>query len=99
MIYTSIVLFAGFVIFAGSEFGGTVALGFLTSTTLFIAMIANLIVLPSLILAFDNGKRKKNLHPLIEYEGFYHEEEDEEIDLARIKVGENGLGESQRIDN
>ena len=34
MIYTSIVLFAGFVIFAGSEFGGTVALGILTSTSL-----------------------------------------------------------------
>lgn len=87
MIYTSIVLFAGFVIFAGSDFGGTVALGFLTSTTLLMAMFTNLIVLPSLILAFDTGKRKKNRHPLIEhYEEFYEEGEDEEIDISRISV-------------
>jgi len=99
MIYTSIVLFFGFVIFAASEFGGTVALGILTSTTLFIAMIANLVILPSLLLAFDDGKRKKDAHPLIEYDGFYHETEDEEIDLTQIKVGENGLGNAERIDN
>ena len=99
MIYTSIVLFFGFVIFAASEFGGTVALGFLTSTTLFIAMIANLVVLPSLLLAFDDGKRKKDAHPLIEFEGFYHEAEDEEIDLTQIKVSENGLGDAERIEN
>jgi len=91
MIYTSIVLFSGFVIFAASDFGGTVALGFLTSTTLFIAMLANLIVLPSLLLAFDDGKRKKDAHPLIEQvEEFYHEEEDEEIDLDRIHISTNG---------
>ncbi|TAD98781.1 MAG: hypothetical protein EAZ97_10375 [Bacteroidetes bacterium] len=52
MMYTSIVLFAGFVIFVGSEFGGTVALGALTSTTLLIAMFTNLILLPSLLLTF-----------------------------------------------
>ncbi len=88
MIYTSIVLFAGFVIFAGSGFGGTVALGILTSTTLLIAMFTNLIVLPALLLTFDDGKRKQNMHPLIEQydDGFYQEDEDEEIDLDLIKV-------------
>ncbi len=92
MIYTSIVLFAGFVIFAVSDFGGTVALGILTSTTLFIAMIANLVVLPSLLLAFDDGKRKKDFHPLIEQiDEFYQEDEDEDIDLGRIEVGGNGI--------
>jgi len=92
MIYTSIVLFSGFVIFAASDFGGTVALGILISTTLFIAMLANLIVLPSLLLAFDDGKRKKDSHPLIEQlEEFYHEDEDEEIDLSRINVDDNGI--------
>lgn len=96
MIYTSIVLFAGFVIFVASDFGGTVALGILTSTTLFIAMLANLIVLPSLLLAFDSGKRKKDSHPLIEqYEEFYHEEEDEEIDLEKIEI----QGERESIKN
>ena len=39
MVYTSIVLFAGFIIFAGSNFGGTIALGKLTSITLLIAML------------------------------------------------------------
>ena len=79
MIYTSIVLFAGFVIFAASDFGGTVALGILTSTTLFIAMLANLIVLPALLLAFDDSKRRKDSHPLIEQvDEFYQEDDDEE---------------------
>jgi predicted RND superfamily exporter protein len=66
MIYTSIILFFGFVIFVLSEFGGTVALGKLTSITLLLAMLTNLIVLPALLLQFDSGKRDKNLHPLIE---------------------------------
>jgi len=92
MIYTSIVLFAGFVIFAASDFGGTVALGILTSTTLFIAMLANLIVLPALLLAFDDVKRKKDSHPLIEQvDEFYQEGDDAEIDLGKIEVGNNGM--------
>lgn len=88
MIYTAIILFAGFVIFTASEFGGTVALGLLTSITLLIAMFTNLLVLPSLLLTFDSGKRKKGVHPIIEeYDGVY--EEDEEIELDKIKVTEN----------
>jgi predicted RND superfamily exporter protein len=87
MIYTSIVLFAGFIIFTVSDFGGTVALGFLTSITLFISMLTNLIVLPALLLTFDDGKRKADAHPLIEqYDEFYNEEEDEEINLEKIEV-------------
>lgn len=86
MIYTSIVLFAGFVIFSASEFGGTVALGMLTSTTLLCAMCTNLVLLPSLLLAFDDGKRKKDFYPLIEHYEFYQEDEDEEINLDLIVV-------------
>ncbi|TRX53690.1 MMPL family transporter [Fulvivirga sp. M361] len=88
MMYTSIILFAGFVIFAGSSFGGTVALGILTSITLLIAMITNLILLPSLLMTFDDGKRREDMHPLIEHydDGFYIEDEDEEIDLTQIRV-------------
>lgn len=56
MIYTSVILFAGFVIFVGSDFGGTVALGWLTSTTLLIAMFTNLILLPVLLSTFGIGK-------------------------------------------
>ncbi|MEQ6119316.1 MMPL family transporter [Reichenbachiella sp. MALMAid0571] len=87
MIYTSIILFFGFVIFAASEFGGTVALGALTSTTLLMAMFTNLIVLPALLLRFDTGKRDVQSHPLIEtFPEFYHEHDDEEIDLDKIEV-------------
>ena len=87
MIYTSIILFFGFIIFAASEFGGTVALGVLTSTTLLMAMFTNLILLPALLLRFDSGKRNVQKHPLIEnYPEFYHEQEDEEIDLELIEV-------------
>lgn len=53
MFYTSIVLFFGFSIFTASSFGGTVALGFLVSFTLIIAIGANLLLLPSLILSFE----------------------------------------------
>lgn len=87
MVYTSIVLFAGFIIFAWSNFGGTIALGKLTSITLLIAMFTNLIFLPSLLLAFDSGKRKAGIHPLIEnYDGFYQEDEDEEININLLQV-------------
>ncbi len=93
MIYTSVVLFAGFIIFSGSEFIGTTMLGVLTSTTLLIAMFANLIVLPALLMVFDDGKRKKDAHPPIEnYDEFYQEDEDEEINLDLIKVHNNGTG-------
>lgn len=53
MFYTSVVLFLGFIIFTGSNFGGTVLLGFLCSITLLFAMVSNLIILPSLLWSFD----------------------------------------------
>jgi uncharacterized protein len=88
MLYTSIVLLSGFIIFTFSSFGGTIALGLLTSVTLFISMFTNLILLPSLILTFDRKRPSKNEHPLIEQvdPGFYGEGEDEEIDLSKIKI-------------
>jgi hypothetical protein len=50
-------------------------------------MLTNLLVLPALLLTFDDGKRRKDAHPLIEQygENFYMEEEDEEINLKRIE--------------
>jgi len=50
IVYTSLVLIAGFVIFCFSGFGGTKALGWLTSITLFVATLTNLILLPVLLL-------------------------------------------------
>jgi predicted RND superfamily exporter protein len=58
MIYTSIVLFFGFVIFVFSNFGSTVALGMLTSLTLFFAMFTNLTILPALLLTLSKGDHK-----------------------------------------
>jgi uncharacterized protein len=88
IIYTSIVLFAGFIIFAFSDFGGTIALGVLTSTTLVISMFTNLILLPALILSFDKSKKKDKEHMLIDEldPNFYSEHEDEEIDLSKIRI-------------
>ncbi|MBS1682004.1 MAG: MMPL family transporter [Bacteroidetes bacterium] len=87
IIYTSIVLFAGFIIFAFSSFGGTIALGILTSTTLVISMFTNLILLPALILTFDKTKPTQNKLWIDELEpGFRTERDDEEIDLSKIKI-------------
>ncbi len=57
IIYTSLVLIAGFVIFCFSDFGGIAALGWLTSVTLVIATLTNLIFLPALLMTLT--KRRK----------------------------------------
>jgi predicted RND superfamily exporter protein len=59
IIYTSIVLIAGFVIFCFSGFGGTQALGWLTSVTLVTATVANLVLLPALLLRVYSYRRRK----------------------------------------
>lgn len=59
IIYTSIVLIAGFVIFCFSGFGGTQALGWLTSLTLITATVANLVLLPALLLQFFTKQSAK----------------------------------------
>ncbi|WP_430905261.1 efflux RND transporter permease subunit [Maribacter flavus] len=59
MFYTSIVLFFGFSVFIISNFGGTVALGALVSATLLFAMLANLILLPSLLLSLEKSIANK----------------------------------------
>ena len=51
IIYTSMVLIAGFIIFCFSGFGGTQALGWLTSLTLVVATFTNLILLPALLIS------------------------------------------------
>lgn len=56
IIYTSLVLVAGFVIFCFSDFGGTQALGWLTSLTLLVAMITNLVLLPVMLLTTASKK-------------------------------------------
>ncbi|MDB5196840.1 MAG: transporter [Flaviaesturariibacter sp.] len=58
IIYTSFVLIAGFVIFCFSGFGGTQALGWLTSLTLVVATVANLTLLPALLISLSGKKAK-----------------------------------------
>lgn len=82
MIYTSTVLFFGFGIFTLSGFGGTAALGMLVSITLFFAMLANLIFLPSLLLSIEKSNTIKAFKdPLLDV---YNEEED--IDMSDLKI-------------
>ena len=85
MIYTSIILFFGFSIFCLSSFGGTFALGLLTSITLFGAMLANLLLLPSLLLTMEHSitKRTFRAEPLLQ---IFNEEEDIDENKLEIKV-------------
>jgi len=57
IIYTSMVLIAGFVIFYFSEFGGTKALGWLTSLTLITATFTNLVLMPAILISFIRIKK------------------------------------------
>lgn len=56
ILYTSLVLIAGFIIFCFSGFGGTQSLGWLTSLTLVLATLTNLIFLPALLLTVIKKK-------------------------------------------
>jgi uncharacterized protein len=58
IVYTSLVLIAGFIIFCFSGFGGTKALGWLTSLTLLVGTLTNLILLPVLLLGVGNKKKE-----------------------------------------
>jgi hypothetical protein len=58
IIYTSMVLIAGFIIFCFSGFGGTKSLGWLTSLTLVTATFTNLVLLPAILIS-TAPKRKK----------------------------------------
>jgi predicted RND superfamily exporter protein len=60
IIYTSLILIAGFSVFMLSQFDGTKSLGYLTSLTLFLAMVTNLTLLPALLLWMDKIIEKRN---------------------------------------
>jgi uncharacterized protein len=85
MIYTSVVLFFGFGIFAFSGFGGTVAMGILVSITLLVAVTSNLLLLPSLLIGLDKFTTTESfVEPLLH---IYDEEED--IEMEELKITEN----------
>lgn len=82
MIYTSVVLFCGFSLFVFSDFGGTQALGLLVSFTLLVAMFTNLLILPSLLLSFENVMTTRSFdEPLLDIM-----DEEEDIDLSELQL-------------
>ena len=82
IIYTSIILFSGFSMFAFSRFGGIQALGLLTTMTLLTAMLTNLLVLPSLVLSLNKRIMSKAFsEPLLEIL-----DEEEDIELGALTV-------------
>ena len=88
MMYTSIVLFFGFLMFFASDFEGTRALGILVSTTLLVAMLTNLVLLPSMLLGFERYITAQTFkEPLLE---IIDEEDDVDIEELTIDVGNPG---------
>ena len=82
IIYTSVVLLAGFSLFAFSQFGGIKALGVLTTITLLVAMLTNLLVLPALLLSLNKRIMSKAFQePLLEIM-----DEEEDIELMELKL-------------
>lgn len=88
MIYTAIILFCGFFIFSASQFGGTASLGKLISITLLVAMLSNLILLPSFLIALERRLTTKAFlqDPYV----FITDEED--IDLNALELQKKGTG-------
>jgi predicted RND superfamily exporter protein len=88
MMYTSIVLFFGFLMFFASDFEGTRALGILVSTTLLVAMLTNLVLLPSMLLGLERYITAQTFkEPLLEII-----DEEEDVDLAELEVMEGIRG-------
>jgi len=77
MIYTALVLFFGFGMFALSDFGGTQALGILISFTLIIAYCANLILLPAFLLSLEKRLTNK---AFVEEKSIMTDEMDESVE-------------------
>ncbi len=90
MFYTSIILFCGFSVFTFSQFGGTQALGLLISLTLIVAMVTNLVILPSLLLTLERKLTTKS------FEEPYFEayEEGSELDWDALEFPDENEEES-----
>lgn len=52
ILFTSLILMSGFLVFTLSSFGGTVNMGALTALTLAVALLANLFLLPALLFRY-----------------------------------------------
>ncbi|MFN5148896.1 MAG: efflux RND transporter permease subunit [Flavobacteriia bacterium] len=82
IIYTSVILFFGFIVFVFSDFGGTQALGYLSAITYFVALFTNLVLLPCLLLSLERRLTTRSFEePMFE---LYDEELD--FDLFQLEV-------------
>jgi len=88
MLYSSIILVAGFSIFILSGFGGTKALGILVSITLFFAMFSNIVLLPSLLLSLDKRITTRAFNEPIVHAFDDEDDEDEKNDNGDKKIEE-----------
>ena len=93
MFYTSIVLFCGFSMFMFSQFGGTQALGMLVSLTLLVAMVTNLVILPTLLLSFERRLITKSFEE--PYFDAYAESMD--LDWEHMDLEEDGPEEIEQV--
>ncbi|NNC84904.1 MAG: MMPL family transporter, partial [Bacteroidia bacterium] len=93
MVYTAVILFAGFFIFTASGFGGTQSLGILISLTLMVAMISNLVFLPALLISLERKLTTKAFlnEPIIDvFTNNGNDGNDEKMDDIDIKKVNNG---------
>jgi uncharacterized protein len=79
MLYTFVVLFFGFIIFTASSFGGTQALGYLIAFTLFIALMSNLFLMPSVLLSLHKRLLVKEMNIIAE-------EMEEEVAIEKVEA-------------
>ena len=87
IIYTSVILFFGFIVFIFSDFGGTQALGYLSAITYFVALFTNLVLLPCLLLTLERRLTNKSFEePLFE---LYDEELDFDLFLLKVQGSED----------
>lgn len=93
MFYTSIVLFCGFSMFMFSQFGGTQALGMLVSLTLLVAMVTNLVILPTLLLSLERRLITKSFEE--PYFDAYAESMD--LDWEHMDLEEDGPEEIEQV--
>lgn len=86
IIYTSVILFFGFIVFVFSQFGGTQALGYLSALTYLIALFTNMLILPCLLLSLERRLTTKSFEePFFE---LYDEEEDIDLGLLEVRSDE-----------
>jgi predicted RND superfamily exporter protein len=85
IIYTSVVLFFGFIVFVFSDFGGTQALGYLSAVTYLVALFTNLVLLPALLLGLERRLTTKSF----EEPYFDAYSEGSEIDWTGLKFLED----------